>query len=152
MKIYVASSWRNQQQPEVVKQLREAGHEVYDFKNPEPNTGFAWSQVDPNWENWTNEEYFKALNHPMAVAGFKSDFDAMHWADCCVLVTPCGRSAHTEAGWMQASDKPTIVLIEKEAEPELMYKIFELITDNMPAVLEHLEILDLVLSSHEFDE
>lgn len=33
-KIYVASSWRNQHYPEVVRRLREAGHEVYDFRNP----------------------------------------------------------------------------------------------------------------------
>jgi hypothetical protein len=31
-KIYVASSWRNEYYPEVVEKLREAGHEVYDFR------------------------------------------------------------------------------------------------------------------------
>jgi DNA (cytosine-5)-methyltransferase 1 len=47
MKIYVASSWRNEQQPEVVKALRDAGHEVYDFRNPsETDKGFAWSDID----------------------------------------------------------------------------------------------------------
>jgi len=33
-KIYVASSWRNDYYPKVVAKLREAGHEVYDFRNP----------------------------------------------------------------------------------------------------------------------
>ena len=33
-RIYVASSWRNAYYPEVVKRLREYGHEVYDFRNP----------------------------------------------------------------------------------------------------------------------
>ena len=33
-KIYVASSWRNVYYPEVVTRLREAGHEVYNFRNP----------------------------------------------------------------------------------------------------------------------
>ena len=33
-KIYVASSWRNEYYPEVVEKLREAGHDVYDFRNP----------------------------------------------------------------------------------------------------------------------
>lgn len=33
-KIYVASSWRNPFQQEVVNILRDLGHEVYDFKNP----------------------------------------------------------------------------------------------------------------------
>ena len=36
-KIYVASSWRNEYYPEVVEKLREAGHEVYDFRNPPSN-------------------------------------------------------------------------------------------------------------------
>ena len=34
MHIYVASSWRNTYYPEVVTALREAGHDVYDFRNP----------------------------------------------------------------------------------------------------------------------
>ena len=36
-KIYVASSWRNPYQPEVVAALKKAGHEVYDFRNPKDN-------------------------------------------------------------------------------------------------------------------
>ena len=50
-KIYVASSWRNEYQQEVVKVLRELGHEVYDFKNPEGRTGFQWSAIDKDWQN-----------------------------------------------------------------------------------------------------
>ena len=43
-KIYVASSWRNEFYPEVVEKLREAGHEVYDFRNPPSgDPGFKWS-------------------------------------------------------------------------------------------------------------
>ena len=38
-RIYVASSWRNKYQPEVVTALRKAGHEVYDFRNPKDNPG-----------------------------------------------------------------------------------------------------------------
>ena len=34
MKIYVASSWRNERQPDVVQALRNAGHDVYDFRHP----------------------------------------------------------------------------------------------------------------------
>ena len=45
--IYVAASWRNPLQDGVVHTLRAAGLPVYDFKNPEPNTGFHWSEVMP---------------------------------------------------------------------------------------------------------
>jgi len=45
-RIYVASSWRNPYQPEVVAALRKAGHEVYDFRNPEDNPGgFHWADT-----------------------------------------------------------------------------------------------------------
>jgi nucleoside 2-deoxyribosyltransferase len=126
MKIYVASSWRNGRQNEVVNFLREAGHEVYDFKNPsETDKGFDWADIDPNWEDWTTIQYVDALQHPIAEKGFNNDFNAMKWADACVLVLPCGRSAHTEAGWMAGQGKPVIVLLDDHSGPELMYKIYD---------------------------
>ena len=72
-RIYVASSWRNKYQPEVVAALRAAGHEVYDFRNPKDNPGgFLWYDVDENWQNWEPEEYIKNLTHPVAEKGFKT--------------------------------------------------------------------------------
>lgn len=126
MKFYVASSWRNEHQPRVVALLKELGHEVYDFRNPAPgNTGFAWSQIDEDWEQWTTEQYLEALKHPIAEKGFTHDFDAMKWADACVMVLPCGRSANTEAGWMKGVGKKVFVYSPIKQEPELMYKIYD---------------------------
>lgn len=130
-KIYVASSWRNEHQQEVVKVLRELRHEVYDFKNPEGKTGFQWSEIDKDWQNWTTEQYREALEHPVAQAGFESDFNAMNWADVCVLVLPSGRSANTEAGWMAGAGKRVFVYSPKREEPELMYKLYDAIFCNM---------------------
>jgi hypothetical protein len=49
-KIYVASSWRNEYYPEVVAKLREAGHDVYDFRNPPSgDPGFKWSSVSADY-------------------------------------------------------------------------------------------------------
>lgn len=144
MKIYVASSWRNAYQQEVVNVLRAAGHEVYDFKNPGPGKeGFAWSDIDPDWKKWSCGTFVDALQHPIAEQGFDNDFDAMQWADACVMVMPCGRSAHVEAGWMQGAGKPTIVLLST-AEPELMYKMFSKLAQNISEVLEHLKYLEEV--------
>jgi len=125
-KIYVASSWRNEHQPVVVEFLKGLGHEVYDFRNPKDgNKGFSWSSIDENWEDWTPEVYIKALDHPIAHDGYKLDFDAMNWADTCVMVLPCGRSANTEAGWMKGAGKEVYVLQFEKQEPELMYKIYD---------------------------
>lgn len=123
MKIYVASSWRNNIQPHVVEALRNAGHEVYDFKNPAPgNNGFQWSELDPDWQDWTPEQFREHLSHPIAEHGFGFDMAALESCEACVLVLPCGRSAHLEAGYTIGAGKPTIILLEG-GEPELMYKM-----------------------------
>ena len=136
-RIYVASSWRNAYQPEVVRSLREAGHEVYDFRNPTHNPGgFRWSDVDAGWQGWSTAEYIGNLTHPIAERGFKADFDAMMWADVCVLVLPCGRSAHAEAGWFAGQGRKTVVYLPEKQEPELMYKLFDTVTDSIEGLLE----------------
>ena len=124
MKIYVASSWRNTVQPLVVATLRAAGHEVYDFRNPRAgDTGFHWSEIDPEWKQWSPRRFREALDHDIAQDGFMSDFTAMRWADACVLVLPCGRSAHLEAGWFVGAGKPLAILLDEGSEPELMYRM-----------------------------
>jgi len=136
-RIYVASSWRNQMQGAIVILLRTAGFEVYDFK---ADDGFGWSEIDPNWKNWTNEDYIKALDHPRALSGYARDFDAMKWADTFVLVQPCGRSAHLELGWACGSGKRTAILLGSEIEPELMAKMADLVTGNVCDLLDFLGV------------
>ena len=86
-RIYVASSWRNPYYEQVVKRLREEGHEVYDFRNPpHGGNGFHWTDVDENAPDWTFEDYAEGLSHPLAERQFKADLDALEWADACVLV------------------------------------------------------------------
>ena len=131
-KIYVASSWRNQHYPEVVECLRAAGHEVYDFRNPpDGGNGFRWTDIDENASNWTFEQYAEGLHHPKAEKQFIGDLEALEWADTCVLVLPCGRSAHTEAGWMAGAGKRVIVYIPEMQEPELMYKLFDKVVGSL---------------------
>lgn len=140
MKIYVASSWRNKAQPGVVTMLRKVGHEVYDFKNPPHGRGgFAWSEIDPNWQEWTAQQYRDALASPQAEDGYRSDMDAMEWADACVLVLPCGRSAHLEAGWFAGKGKPVFVLTQDGEEPELMAKMCTAIAIDWYDLLEKLD-------------
>ena len=134
-RIYVASSWRNQYFPEVVEALRAAGHDVYDFRNPpHGGAGFHWTDIDENAPNWTFKQYAEGLSHPLAEKQFAADLKALEWADTCVLVLPCGRSAHTEAGWMAGAGKKVVVYIPEMVEPELMYKLF-------PAVCNDIDIL-----------
>lgn len=139
-RIYLASSWRNPDQPGAVAFLREAGHEVYDFRNPPggiPN-GFRWSEVDPEWEAWSAARYREKLAHPLAQQGFNSDFDGMKWADTGVLLLPCGRSAHLELGWMAGAGKRTIIWTCDGQEPELMALLADQICVSENEVIEAL--------------
>ncbi len=126
-KIYVASSWRNAIQQDIVKLLRDAGHEVYDFKNPSPDShGFSWSEVNREWLKWSPEEFAKDLysGHPAVERGYSFDKNALDWADTCVLVLPCGRSAHLEAGYAAGQGKLTLFYLHPDKfEPELMYRL-----------------------------
>lgn len=123
MKIYVASSWRNKKQPQIVKLLRKQGYGVYDFRNPtHNNNGFHWSEIDPEWKSWDPKSFRDKLTHPVARNGFECDFDAMKEADVCVMVMPCGRSAHLEAGYFVGSGKSLYILLS-DGEPELMYNM-----------------------------
>lgn len=110
MKIYVASSWRNVWQPGVVRLLRAARHEVYDFKNPPDATGFRWSELDVNWKHWTPAQYAKALDSELAEKGFASDMTALTTCHACVLVLPSGTSSHLELGWAAGAGKKTVIL------------------------------------------
>ena len=123
-KIYLASSWRNPNQPRAVEMLRAAGHEVYDFRHPEPeDTEFSWGDIADNWKDWSPNKFInQGLKHPTAKAGFNSDKAALDWCDTCVLLLPCGRSAHLEAGYAKGQGKPTLIVLDEEKfEPELMY-------------------------------
>lgn len=119
--IYVASSWRNHLQQGVVGKLRAAGLEVYDYQNPlSGERGVSWREISPAWQDWTPREWRDALNHPVAQHNFRQDKEAIDRADCCVLVLPCGRSAHLEAGYCAGQGKPVYTLALERVEPELM--------------------------------
>lgn len=138
MKIYVASSWRNEFQQAVVARLRKIGHDVYDFRGEE---GFSWREVDADWLNWSPLRYVEGLLHPCAERGFKRDMDALQWADATVMVMPCGPSASMEMGWSVGAGKPTAVYIPGLREPDLMVKMAQLVTTSLEDVENWLQEL-----------
>lgn len=141
MKIYVASSWRNVRQPEVVLALRAAGHEVYDFRNPVPgDNGFSWRSCASETELRDPVAFRdRVLTHPIAQRGFRFDMDALRAADATVLVLPCGRSAHLEMGYATGAGQRTIVLLDDPmSEPELMYLMNTRICTSFIEVVEAL--------------
>jgi hypothetical protein len=138
MNIYVATSWRNPRQQEIVKLLRAQGYEVYDFRDP-ANYAFHWRHIDPGWDSWTPEQCRDALDHELALKSFASDKAAMEAAQVCVLVQPCGRSAHLEAGWFAACPNKKLVILLHDGDPEAMFKLADAIcatTEELLAMLD----------------
>lgn len=121
MKLYVASSWKNGAQPAVVGALREAGHVVYDFRNPPGDAGFAWRDLGVEAGHTEIGPFREALRHPDAVRGARADFRGIEESEACVLLLPCGRSAHLEAGVFIGSGRPVYVLSYEPFTPELVY-------------------------------
>lgn len=153
-KIYLASSWRNRDYPMVLDAVRGAGHEVYDFRNPAPgNKGFGWNQIEPDHAKlWDTTDMGRqscaaamgrfvdtVTTHPVALAGYKLDKDALDWSDTCVLALPCGRSAHLELGYAAGQGKETFILLHGDRfEPELMYLLCTTMATSVPELISKL--------------
>lgn len=130
MRLYVASSWRNVRYPGVVSLLRNAGHTVYDFRNPGPGqTGFQWEQVGATTKPVLPLEHHQLIKRDGSQKAYWRDYAGLATADACVLVLPSGKSAHLEAGWAAGAGKPLAVYLEDGVlqEPELMYNFGTLI-------------------------
>jgi hypothetical protein len=139
MRVYVASSWRNERQPEVVQFLRDNRYQVYDFRNPlAGDHSFHWSDISADWQQWTPEQYRAALEHKLARDVFATDMKALRTCDAVVAVQPFGRSTSLELGWACGAGKRTVLLLA-EGEPELMVKMVDHLCLNLPEVLIALE-------------
>lgn len=143
--LYVASSWRNERYPGVIKMLRGAGATnglpephfgVHDFRDP-ADGGFSWRDVEPDWAEWDRQCYRSLLQgHPLADRGFERDMAALRRATAVLLVGPCGRSAHLELGYAAGAGKPTAIYLPEDQEPELMYLMAGDILCDVPELMD----------------
>ena len=131
MRIYLASSWRNEYHPEVLAALKVAGHEVYDYRND----GFTmdWPAEGANYE-----EMHTILMDAKSVQHFEADYDALDWAECVVMLMPSGRSAHLELGYGVGKSKITVILWSERDEPDLMHLMCDLIANEVDTVIDFL--------------
>lgn len=118
--IYLIGSLRNPRIPEIAKELRNAGHEVFD----------DWHSVGPECdEKWQEYEKNRGRSYKEAIEGYHAkdvfDFDKRHLDRCDtgVLVLPAGKSAHLELGYIIGRGKTGYVLFDAEPERfDIMYQ------------------------------
>lgn len=126
-RIYISSSWSNAFQPVLVYALRSKGHQVYDFRHTasgkERN---VWDELGIKKDAVNHADYLRAIKHPVAIERFDEHFKAMQDADTCILLLPCGRSSHAEAGIMKGMGKRVFIYNYSDVTiPELMYRMFD---------------------------
>ena len=120
MKIYIASSWRNEVEAiHLADALRAEGHEIDCFCDD--STGrfvFHFSEVGPLDEI----DAITFLDDHRAQKAFVEDKKHIDWADAVVMLHPCGNSSHLEAGYAVGSGKKLFMLGDfPKGEFDVMY-------------------------------
>jgi hypothetical protein len=107
MRVYTASSWKNESAVKAIaKLLRSWGHEVYCYaEDGDGQVIFKWLDVVT-----LNDDGITCLDTEQSRGAFAVDKRGMDWAECCLLINPCGRDAHLEAGYMKGCGKKLFIL------------------------------------------
>lgn len=137
--IYIAGSMRNPKIPLIANELEaRTDHEAF----------AAWHAVGPDADTfWRDYEMTRRPGITMkeAVGGYLAQhtftFDKFHIdrSDALVMVLPCGRSAHIEAGYSVGQGKPTFALFEGEPDRfDIMYNFFTGLALNTDELVEML--------------
>ena len=133
MKIYIASSWKNQHTVEMLTSLlRDKGHEVLSFV--ENNYGEGHSAKKPmDFENWILTE--------QADNSFEYDTSGAKYSDLMIYISPSGKDAAAECGIAWAMDIPILGLYAKGEDFGLMRKMmtrwYERYTDLLSDIDEY---------------
>lgn len=107
MRIYIASSWKNQ--PAVLAladKLEREGFEVDAFcRANNKRYAFHWSELVDNEDDLKYYDAMEMLADPRTQRAFREDKRWLDWSNCVIMVLPCGRSSHLEAGYAKGKDK-----------------------------------------------
>jgi nucleoside 2-deoxyribosyltransferase len=139
MHVYIATSWKNTKYREVMEAVRSAGHHVLDWSGTEVALP-DFRELDPRFEEasknrcWTPTLAQEMLQRREVQSAYGKDIERLRSCDVLVLLTPCGRNAHFEAGFAMGIGKRCVVLLSDGVEPELM-------TSGMTAVRSVVELL-----------
>ena len=151
MKIYLASSWKNEEiVREWAKKLASVPHNHSVDAFCDPTTGryvFHFSEIgDP-----LQLDAINFLSDERSRKAFLEDKKWIDWADVVLLILPAGKSSHLEAGYAKGKGKILIIWQDyyPKGEFDVMYGFADLVTDD---VCEVLKFLDNALESGFQDE
>ncbi len=107
MRIYLASSWKNKDLIlAIAEQLEAEGFEVDAFcRSTEKRYAFHWSELVDNEEDLGKYDAIEFLSDSRSQRAFKEDRKWLDWSECVVMILPCGKSSHLEAGYAKGRGK-----------------------------------------------
>lgn len=115
MKIYIATSWKLELEAKALAEnLRMYGHEVDLFCDP--TTGrFVFSFQALGDPSQLDQHQINA--NELAQRAFIQDRSMIEWSDAVVMMLPCGKSAHLEAGYAKGLGKK-LFIFDREQFPK----------------------------------
>lgn len=142
MKIYLASSWKNEETVfQLAEYLRHFNHEVDAFVDTSGGRFvFHFSEIG----NPDELDAVSFLRDERSQRAFVEDKKWLGWAECCILVLPAGRSAHLEAGYAKGQDKHLIIFAPDgflKGEFDVMYGFADFMTNSCLELSWHLKTL-----------
>lgn len=139
MKVYIASSWKNQHAVEMLTdRLRNKGCEVLSFV--ENNHGEHTSKSDGDGKPLPFDEW---VHSEMGTKSFKYDTDGATKSDLVIYLSPSGTDAWAEVGAAWGVGVPIIGLWAKGEQSGLMRRMVQWTHDYR----ELLEVVDQFLSA-----
>lgn len=110
IRIYVAGSFKNRERIRIIGEaLRCCGYHVYVFCDEHEPTYRLSQELRENYDMATLTPQAIETNKTLLTIG-TLNFMQLIQCDVLVLVLPCGRSAHLEAGWMCGQQRPVYVI------------------------------------------
>lgn len=113
--IYLIGSLRNPAIPEIGRQLRDLGFDVFDDWHA------AGPEADDYWQKYEKSRghrFDQALKNYAAQHVFAFDKHHLDRCDLAVLVLPAGKSGHLELGYFLGTKKKGYILFDGVPEPE----------------------------------
>lgn len=148
--IYLIGALKNQKIPELAKELRDRGHDVFDdWFAPGPHTDEYWQE----YEKKRGRGFVEALNGAHATDVFEFDKRNLEKADTVILVAPCGKSGHLELGWALGRGKIGYVLLDGEPERyDVMYRFATKVFTTKEELFEELTNYDVIGSKNLYND
>lgn len=136
LRVYVAGSFNNICTcREAGGHIRDMGVQVYVFCD-EDSHAYAWSMALREEIQIDTLTPMTAVEHDIVYKIYRAHMDELMRADVVVIILPCGKSAHLEAGWVKGMGGKLLIYGEMhKGEFDAMYCMADLVTDNFEHVI-----------------